>query len=95
MAVAEHIAGSEAEFVEKMNAKAKELGMNNTHFVDCCGLTDSDDHYTTARDVAIMESASCSKTTFPVEASIKIAEGASMFTCAACVYRPHCTNNTL
>ncbi len=54
VAVAEHIAGSEAEFVEKMNAKAKELGMNNTHFVDCCGLTDSDDHYTTARDVAIM-----------------------------------------
>ena len=45
VAVAEHIAGSEAEFVEKMNAKAKELGMNNTHFVDCCGLTDSDDHY--------------------------------------------------
>ncbi len=54
VAVAEHIAGSEAEFVAKMNAKAKELGMTNTHFEDCCGLTDSDNHYTTARDVAIM-----------------------------------------
>ncbi len=54
VAVAEHIAGSETAFVEKMNAKAKELGMTNTHFEDCCGLTDSDNHYTTARDIAIM-----------------------------------------
>lgn len=54
VAVAEHIAGSEEAFVEKMNEKAFLLGMVNTHFVDCCGLTDSDDHYTTARDVAIM-----------------------------------------
>ena len=54
VAVAEHIAGSEADFVEKMNAKATELGMVDTHFEDCCGLTDSDDHYTTAKDVAIM-----------------------------------------
>ena len=53
VAVAEHIAGSEADFVEKMNAKATELGMD-THFEDCCGLTDSDGHYTTAKDVAIM-----------------------------------------
>ena len=54
VAVAEHIAGSEADFVEKMNAKAAELGMADTHFEDCCGLTDSDGHYTTAKDVAIM-----------------------------------------
>lgn len=54
VAVAEHIAGSEADFVEKMNAKATELGMVDTHFEDCCGLTDSDSHYTTAKDVAIM-----------------------------------------
>lgn len=54
VAMAEHIAGSEAEFVAKMNQKAQELSMSNTHFVDCCGLTDSDDHYTSARDVAIM-----------------------------------------
>lgn len=54
VAMAEHIAGSENGFVDKMNQKAKELGMNDTHFEDCCGLTDSDGHYTTAEDVARM-----------------------------------------
>ncbi len=54
VAVAEHIAGSEEAFVELMNKKAVELGMTDTHFVDCSGLTDSDNHYSTARDVAIM-----------------------------------------
>ena len=54
VAVAEHIAGTEEAFVSLMNEKAQELGMENTHFVDCCGLSNSDDHYTTARDVAIM-----------------------------------------
>ena len=54
VAVAEYIAGSEEAFVEQMNAKASELGMTDTHFEDCCGLTDSDDHYTTAMDVAVM-----------------------------------------
>lgn len=57
VAVAEHIAGSEAAFVDMMNAKAKELGMENTHFEDCCGLTDSENHYSTARDVALMSRA--------------------------------------
>lgn len=52
--MAEHIAGSEEAFVNMMNERAKGLGMNNTHFVDCCGLTDSDEHYTSAKDVAIM-----------------------------------------
>lgn len=54
VAVAEHIAGSEEAFVALMNERAAELGMTDTHFEDCCGLTDSDNHYTTARDVAIM-----------------------------------------
>lgn len=54
VAVAEYIAGSEAEFVKLMNEKAESLGMQNTHFKDCCGLTDSDDHYSSAKDVAIM-----------------------------------------
>lgn len=54
VAVAEHISGSESAFVDKMNARAIELGMENTHFEDCCGLSDSDNHYTTAKDVAIM-----------------------------------------
>lgn len=52
--MAEHIAGSEAAFVEMMNEKAASLGMENTHFEDCCGLTSSDNHYTSAYDVAVM-----------------------------------------
>lgn len=51
--MAEHLAGSEGEFVKKMNEKARELGMVHTQFEDCCGLTDSTGHYTTASDVAI------------------------------------------
>ena len=54
VAAAEYIAGSEEAFVDQMNQKAAELGMVDTHFEDCCGLTDSDGHYTTAMDVAIM-----------------------------------------
>lgn len=54
VAVAEHISGTEEAFVGLMNKRAKELGMNDTHFMDCCGLSDSDEHYTTARDVAVM-----------------------------------------
>ena len=56
-AMAEHIAGSESAFVEKMNAKAKELGMNDTHFVNCTGLDDGEDadkHRTSAYDIALM-----------------------------------------
>ena len=41
VAMAEHISGSEQSFVQKMNERAAALGMKNTHFVDCCGLTDS------------------------------------------------------
>lgn len=54
VAVAEHIAGSEAEFVNMMNAKAQELGLTDTYFEDCCGLSESDNHYTSAMDVALM-----------------------------------------
>lgn len=54
VAMAEHIAGSESEFVKRMNEKANQLGMVHTHFEDCCGLTDSTNHYTSAGDVAIM-----------------------------------------
>lgn len=56
-ALAEHIAGSEAAFVEKMNARAAELGMENTHFVNCTGLDDDEnakDHLTSAGDIARM-----------------------------------------
>ena len=54
VAMAEYVSGSEEAFVGEMNQKAADFGMNGTHFVDCCGLTDSNDHYTTAKDVAIM-----------------------------------------
>ena len=53
VALAEHIMGSEAAFVDAMNARAKSLGMANTNFVNCNGL-DEDNHYSSARDVAIM-----------------------------------------
>lgn len=54
VAMAEYIAGSESSFVQMMNERAASLGMENMHFEDCCGLTDSDNHYTTARDIALM-----------------------------------------
>ncbi len=56
VALAEHIAGSEEAFVALMNAKAKELGMENTNFTNACGL-DDDNLYTTAKDVALMSKA--------------------------------------
>ena len=54
VAMAEHISGTENAFVERMNQRAQELGLQDTHFVNCTGLTDSDDHYTSAYDIAVM-----------------------------------------
>ena len=59
-AMAEHIAGSEAAFVEMMNARAEQLGMTDTHFVNCTGLDDEPEaaeHLTTAYDIALMSRA--------------------------------------
>ena len=53
VAVAEYVGGSEPVFAEMMNARAAELGMTHTHFVNACGL-DAPGHYSSARDVAIM-----------------------------------------
>ena len=56
-AMAEHIAGSEKAFVDLMNKRAKELGMNDTNFVNCTGLDDDPEaasHKTSAHDIAIM-----------------------------------------
>ena len=56
-AMAEHIAGSESAFVSMMNARAAELGMKDTHFVNCTGLDDDDsakEHRTSAYDIALM-----------------------------------------
>lgn len=56
VALGETVAGSEEGFVALMNERAKELGMTNTHFVNCTGL-DAEGHLTTAYDVAVMSSA--------------------------------------
>ncbi len=56
VALGEHIAGSEEEFVKRMNKRASELEMTDTHFVNCTGL-DADNHYSSAADVAKMASA--------------------------------------
>ena len=56
-AMAEHIAGSESAFVDRMNARAAELGMNDTLFVNCTGLDDgaeAENHRTSAYDIALM-----------------------------------------
>ncbi len=56
-ALAEHVAGSEAAFVELMNARAAELGLQDTHFVNCTGLDDEPEaaeHLTSAHDIAVM-----------------------------------------
>ena len=54
VALAEHIAGSEEAFVARMNRRAEELGLKDTHFTSCSGLSDSDDHYTCAHDLAVI-----------------------------------------
>ena len=54
VAMAEHISGSEEAFVQKMNQRAWELGMEDTHFTNCTGLFDDPEHYTTAYDIALM-----------------------------------------
>lgn len=53
VAMAEHISGTVEAFVDKMNNRAKELGMKNTHFITCNGL-DADGHYSSAYDIALM-----------------------------------------
>ena len=56
-AMAEHLEGSEEAFVERMNGRAQELGMEDTHFVNCTGLDDGPDaasHVTSAWDIALM-----------------------------------------
>lgn len=54
VALAEHLAGSEAAFVGLMNERAEELGLTDTHFTNCTGLFDDSGHYTSALDIAVM-----------------------------------------
>ena len=53
VALAEHLAGSEGAFAERMNRRAAELGMEDTHFVNCTGLP-AEGHLTSAYDIALM-----------------------------------------
>ena len=53
VALAEYVGGSEDVFCDMMNRRAKELGMENTHFINACGL-DAEGHYSTARDISVM-----------------------------------------
>ncbi|HHU05440.1 MAG TPA: D-alanyl-D-alanine carboxypeptidase [Clostridiales bacterium] len=57
VALAEHLAGSEAAFVEMMNNRAAELGMKDTVFANCTGLPTKEEHLTSAHDVALMSRA--------------------------------------
>ncbi len=54
VAMAEHISGSEEAFVARMNERAAELGLADTHFTNCTGLFEDERHYTSAYDVAVM-----------------------------------------
>ena len=54
VAMAEYISGSEEAFVRKMNERAQELGLADTHFTNCTGLFDDEEHYTSAYDIALM-----------------------------------------
>ncbi|MBR0208399.1 MAG: D-alanyl-D-alanine carboxypeptidase [Oscillospiraceae bacterium] len=54
VAMAEHLSGSEEIFVERMNRRAGELGMADSHFTNCTGLFEDPEHYTTAYDIALM-----------------------------------------
>ena len=54
VAMAEHLSGTEELFVERMNRRAEELGLSNTHFTNCTGLFDDEEHYSSARDLALL-----------------------------------------
>lgn len=54
VAMAEHLSGTEQLFVDRMNQRALELGLENTHFTNCTGLFDDKEHYTSAYDIALM-----------------------------------------
>ena len=54
VAMAEHLSGTEEVFVERMNRRAEELGLEDTHFTNCTGLFDDAEHYSSAYDIAVM-----------------------------------------
>lgn len=54
VAMAEHLCGSEQAFVQKMNERAAQLGLKDTHFCNCTGLFEDPEHYSSAYDIAVM-----------------------------------------
>lgn len=54
VAMAEHLCGSEEAFVRRMNERAQQLGLKDTHFCNCTGLFDDSEHYSSAYDIAVM-----------------------------------------
>lgn len=54
VAMAEHVSGTEEIFVQRMNERAAELGLEDTHFTNCTGLFEDTEHYTSAYDIAVM-----------------------------------------
>lgn len=54
VAMSEFLCGTEQAFVDRMNERASQLGLKDTHFTNCTGLFDDDEHYTTAHDIAVM-----------------------------------------
>ena len=54
VAMSEFLCGTEQAFVDRMNERAAELGLKDTHFTNCTGLFDDDEHYTSAYDIAVM-----------------------------------------
>ena len=78
VAVAEHISGSEDAFVEKMNARAAELGMNDTHFINSTGLTNDTDHAASALDLAKLADAALRNRDFAQWAAAEVMTVASV-----------------
>ena len=74
VAVAEHVAGTEDAFVEKMNARAAELGMRNTSFINSTGLTDDLDHHSTALDLALLADVALGHRAFARWAATRVAQ---------------------
>ncbi len=83
-ALAEHLAGSERQFVERMNARAQALGMRDTHFANATGH-DQRGHYSTARDLALLAEAALRDAIFSelvavVRVTVRTADGKRVFT---------------
>lgn len=72
VAIAEHVGGSVEGFVFLMNQKAKEIGMKNTHFSNPHGLDDSDDHFSTAYDMALLTKYAMQNKTYRKIAGTKV-----------------------